>query len=91
MRAHLGMISLFAVALPLLHSAALGETPVSEKPAGSTGKPKASANAALDAVESYCDAHGHRIAEAPPHPAHAPTASGQTVTRQTSKNAGAAD
>ena len=49
------------------------------------------ADAALDAVESYCDAHGHRIAEAPPHPAHAPTASGQTATGQTSKNAGAAD
>jgi N-acetylmuramoyl-L-alanine amidase len=48
------------------------------------------ADAALDAVESYCDAHGHRIAEAPPHPAHAPTASGQTATVQTSKN-GAAD
>jgi N-acetylmuramoyl-L-alanine amidase len=48
------------------------------------------ADAALDAVESYCDAHGHRIAEAPPHPAHTPTASGQTATVQTSKN-GAAD
>jgi N-acetylmuramoyl-L-alanine amidase len=34
------------------------------------------ADAALDAMESYCDAHGHHIAEAPPHPAHAP---GQTV------------
>jgi N-acetylmuramoyl-L-alanine amidase len=33
------------------------------------------ADAALDAVESYCDTHGHRIAEAPPHPAHGP---GQT-------------
>jgi N-acetylmuramoyl-L-alanine amidase len=30
------------------------------------------ADAALDAVENYCDAHGHRIAETPPHPAHAP-------------------
>jgi N-acetylmuramoyl-L-alanine amidase len=49
------------------------------------------ADAALDAVESYCDAHGHRIAEAPPHPAHAPTASGQTATGPRSKNAGAAD
>jgi N-acetylmuramoyl-L-alanine amidase len=49
------------------------------------------ADAALDAVESYCDAHSHRIAEAPPHPAHAQTASGQSATGLTSKNAGAAD
>ena len=48
MRAHLGMISLFAVALPLLHGAAWGETPVTEKPARS--KPKASA----------CDHHAFR-------------------------------
>ena len=49
------------------------------------------ADAVADAVESFCDAHGHRIAEAPPHPAHAPTVSGQTATGQTSKNARAAD
>jgi N-acetylmuramoyl-L-alanine amidase len=30
------------------------------------------ADAALDAVESYCDTHGHRIAETPAHPAHGP-------------------
>jgi N-acetylmuramoyl-L-alanine amidase len=30
------------------------------------------ADAALDAVESYCDTHGHRIAEVPPRPAHGP-------------------
>jgi N-acetylmuramoyl-L-alanine amidase len=30
------------------------------------------ADAALDAVENYCDVHGHRIAEAPAHPAHGP-------------------
>jgi hypothetical protein len=34
------------------------------------------ADAATHAVETYCDAHGHHIAEAPLHPAHAP---GQTV------------
>jgi hypothetical protein len=33
------------------------------------------ADAALNAVESYCGAHGHRVAGAPPHSAHAPTAS----------------
>jgi N-acetylmuramoyl-L-alanine amidase len=30
------------------------------------------ADAALDAVEAFCDTHGHRIAEASPHAAHAP-------------------
>ena len=50
MRAHLGMISLFAVALPLLHGAAWGGTPVTEKPAPSADKPKASA----------CDHHAFR-------------------------------
>jgi hypothetical protein len=35
------------------------------------------ADAATDAVEIYCDAHGHNIAEA--HPAHAQTASGHTA------------
>jgi N-acetylmuramoyl-L-alanine amidase len=50
MRAHLGMISLFAVALPLLHGAAWGETPVTEKPAPSADKPKASG----------CDHHAFR-------------------------------
>ena len=34
------------------------------------------ADAATHAVEAYCDAHSHHIAEAPSHPAHA---SGQTV------------
>ena len=34
------------------------------------------ADAATHAVETYCDAHSHYIAEAPSHPAHA---SGQTV------------
>jgi N-acetylmuramoyl-L-alanine amidase len=34
------------------------------------------ADAALDAVESYCDTHGHRIAETPTHPAHGPTKPG---------------
>ncbi len=34
------------------------------------------ADAATHAVKTYCDAHGHHIAEAPLHPAHAP---GQTV------------
>jgi N-acetylmuramoyl-L-alanine amidase len=43
MRGRLGMILLFAVALPLLHGAAWGETPVTEKPAPSADKPKASA------------------------------------------------
>jgi hypothetical protein len=38
------------------------------------------ADAALDAVESYCDTHGQHIAEASPqHPTHARTASGQTT------------
>jgi N-acetylmuramoyl-L-alanine amidase len=37
------------------------------------------ADAALDAMETFCDAHGHRIAETPPHPAHAQTASGHTA------------
>jgi N-acetylmuramoyl-L-alanine amidase len=37
------------------------------------------ADAALDAVETYCDTHGHHIAETPPHPAHALTASGHTA------------
>jgi N-acetylmuramoyl-L-alanine amidase len=37
------------------------------------------ADAALDAVETYCDAHGHHIAETPPHPARAQTASGHTA------------
>ena len=55
MRAHLGMISLFAVALPLLHGAAWGETSATEKaatekPAPSADKPKASA----------CDRHAFR-------------------------------
>ena len=43
MRARLGMILLFAVALPLLHGAAWGETPVTEKLAPSAHRPKASA------------------------------------------------
>jgi N-acetylmuramoyl-L-alanine amidase len=43
MRARSGMILLFAVALPLLRGAAWGETPVTEKPAPSADKPKASA------------------------------------------------
>src|SRR5271166_6569799 len=58
MRAHLGMISLFAVALPLVHGAAWGETPAAqtpatqntEKPVPSADKPKASA----------CDRHAFR-------------------------------
>ena len=43
MRARSGMILLFAVALPLLRGAAWGETPVTQKPAPSADKPKASA------------------------------------------------
>jgi N-acetylmuramoyl-L-alanine amidase len=50
MRPHLGMILLFAVALPLLHGAAWGERLVTEKPAPSADKPKASA----------CDHHAFR-------------------------------
>jgi N-acetylmuramoyl-L-alanine amidase len=50
MRARLGMILLFAGALPLLHGAAWGETLVTEKPAPSADKPKASA----------CDHHAFR-------------------------------
>jgi hypothetical protein len=50
MRAGSGMILLFAVALPLLRGAAWGETPVTEKPAPSADKPKASA----------CDHHAFR-------------------------------
>ena len=34
------------------------------------------ADAATHAVETYCDAHSHHIAEVPSHPAHA---SGQTM------------
>src|SRR6516162_2572168 len=49
MRAHLGMISLFAVALTLLTGAAWGETPTTGKPAPSA-KMKASA----------CDRHAFR-------------------------------
>jgi N-acetylmuramoyl-L-alanine amidase len=53
MRAHLGMISLFAVALPLLHGAAWGETPAAETPA----KPSPSAD---KAKASACDRHAFR-------------------------------
>ena len=45
------------------------------------------ADAALDAVETYCDTHGHNIAEAPPHPAHAQTASGHTARPTTRPSA----
>jgi N-acetylmuramoyl-L-alanine amidase len=37
------------------------------------------ADAALDAVENYCDTHGHHIAEA--HPGHAQSASGRPGAR----------
>jgi N-acetylmuramoyl-L-alanine amidase len=58
MRAHLGMISLFATALPLLHGVAWGETsqtpgtqtPAAQKPAPIADKAKASA----------CDRHAFR-------------------------------
>src|ERR1700751_2673754 len=49
MRAHLGMISLFAVALTLFIGTAWGETPLTKKPAPSAEK-KASA----------CDRHAFR-------------------------------
>jgi N-acetylmuramoyl-L-alanine amidase len=58
MRAHLGMISLFAVALPLLHGAAWAETPAAQTPATQdTEKPAPSAD---KAKASACDRHAFR-------------------------------
>jgi hypothetical protein len=39
------------------------------------------ADAALDAVETYCDTHGHRVAEASPHAAHAPAQTARPPAR----------
>ncbi len=43
------------------------------------------ADAALDAMETYCDAHGHNIAES--HPTRAQTASGHTARPTTRPSA----
>jgi N-acetylmuramoyl-L-alanine amidase len=65
MRAHLGVVSLFAVALPLLHGAARAEPPAAEKPAAqksttekpTTEKPAPSTD---KAKLSACDRHAFR-------------------------------
>ena len=70
MRAHLGMISLFAFALPLVHGAAWGETPAAGTPAAGTpaaGTPAAETPAAQKPAPSAdkpkasaCDRHAFR-------------------------------
>ncbi len=75
MRAHLGMISLFAVALPLVHGAAWGEaattqtpaaqapvtgTPAAQAPASQTPAAQQPAPSAYKPKASACDRHAFR-------------------------------
>ena len=60
MRAHFGMISLLAVALPLLHGAAWGQTPAAETPAAETPATQKPAPSADKPKASACDHHAFR-------------------------------